>query len=483
MDIRERIAAFVEERGPRYCEFADEIWGYAETAFREHKSMEAQIRLLEEEGFAVECCCGGVETAFCGKWGEGKPVIAFLGEFDALAGLSQKAGVCCKDPVEAGANGHGCGHNLLGVGSIAAAAALKRIMAEAGIKGTVRYYGCPGEECGSGKAFMAREGVFDDVDAAFSWHPGNTCRVFCESSLANTQIYYRFRGVSAHAAAAPYLGRSALDAVELMNVGVQFLREHVIPEARMHYAITDTGGVSPNVVQPYAEVLYMLRAPKSSQVAEIVARVDRIAQGAALMTNTVMEKDFVKSCANVVNNETLERVMQANMEHYGAPAFDADDEKLAKAIFDSTPVEGRFADLARATRSTGEAGRRAFAEAKTHALPDVILPYMPGSAPANGSTDVGDVSWQTPTAQIYMGTWANSTPGHSWQVVAQGKSALAHKGMLQAAKILAASGLEVIQNPEILKKAQAELKQRTEGDTYIPIPKGVKPRGLSGAKA
>ena len=312
MDNRTKIADYIESRGSRYNEFADEIWGYAETAFREHKSMEAQIRLLEEEGFKVTRNVGDVETAFCGEWGSGKPVIAFLGEFDALAGLSQKAGVCQKDPEVPGANGHGCGHNLLGVASIAAAAALKKVMAEQGLKGTVRYYGCPGEEGGSGKAFMAREGVFDDVDAALTWHPANCCYTAGDSSLANSQIYYRFRGVSSHAAAAPHLGRSALDAVELMNIGVQFLREHVIQEARMHYAITDAGGVSPNVVQPYAEVLYLLRAPKSGQVKDIVERVDRIAQGAALMTDTVMEKDFVKSCANIVNNETLERDLQVS---------------------------------------------------------------------------------------------------------------------------------------------------------------------------
>ena len=203
MDNRTKIADYIESRGSRYNEFADEIWGYAETAFREHKSMEAQIRLLEEEGFKVTRNVGDVETAFCGEWGSGKPVIAFLGEFDALAGLSQKAGVCQKDPEVPGANGHGCGHNLLGVASIAAAAALKKVMAEQGLKGTVRYYGCPGEEGGSGKAFMAREGVFDDVDAALTWHPANCCYTAGDSSLANSQIYYRFRGVSSHAAAAP----------------------------------------------------------------------------------------------------------------------------------------------------------------------------------------------------------------------------------------------------------------------------------------
>ncbi len=477
-----KIGKYIESRASRYNEVADEIWGYAETAFREHKSADAQIRLLEEEGFKITRAVGDVETAFCGEWGAGRPVIAFLGEFDALAGLSQVHGLDHKEPEIPGGNGHGCGHNLLGVGSIAAASALKNFMTENGLSGTVRYYGCPGEEGGSGKAFMAREGVFDDVDAAITWHPSSCNFVYNHSSLANSQIYYRFRGTSAHAAAAPHLGRSALDAVELMNVGVQFLREHLIPEARVHYAITDTGGVSPNVVQPYAEVLYLLRAPKSAQVSEIVERVDRIAQGAALMTDTTFEKDFVKSCANVINNETLERDMKSNLDLFGAPAWDEDDEELAEKMFATTPEAGRFEDLAKRLIGTGEEGRKVMEKAKTEALARQILPYAPTGLPQGGSTDVGDVSWQTPTVQLEMGTWPNSTPGHSWQIVAVGKSAMAHKAMLQAGKIMAATGLDLILDPELLKKAQDELKARLEGQTYVPIPAGVKPRGLSGAK-
>ncbi len=479
---KSKIGKYIESRASRYNEVADEIWGYAETAFREHKSVEALIRLLTEEGFKITRAVGDIETAFCAEWGAGRPVIAFLGEYDALAGLSQKYGLDHKEPEIRGGNGHGCGHNLLGVGSIAAASALKNFMSENGVSGTVRYYGCPGEEGGSGKAFMAREGVFDDVDAAITWHPSNCNFVYNHSSLANSQIYYRFRGTSAHAAAAPHLGRSALDAVELMNVGVQFLREHLIPEARVHYAVTDTGGVSPNVVQPYAEVLYLLRAPKSAQVNEIVERVDRIAQGAALMTDTTFEKDFVKSCANVINNETLERDMKSNLDLFGVPDWDDEDEELARKMFATTPEAGRFEDLAKRLIGTGEEGRKVMEKAKTEALARQILPYVPTGLPQGGSTDVGDVSWQTPTVQLEMGTWPNSTPGHSWQIVAVGKSAMAHKAMLQAGKIMAATGLDLILDPELLKKAQDELKKRLEGQTYVPIPAGVKPRGLSGAK-
>ena len=473
---KKMIGSFVDARAPRYIEAADEIWGYAEMAFQEFQSMEAHVKLLEEEGFEVSRNVGNIETAFCGQWGEGKPVIAFLGEFDALAGLNQKAGADHKEAERPGCPGHGCGHNLLGIGALAAAAALKKYMAEKGLKGTVRYYGCPGEEGGSGKAFMVRDGVFDGVDAAITWHPASVNRVWNNSSLANSQIYYRFRGRSAHAAAAPHLGRSALDAVELMNVGVQFLREHVIQEARMHYAITDAGGVSPNVVQPYAEVLYLLRAPRSSQVAEIVERVDNIAKGAALMTGTTVEKDFVKSCANVVNNETLERVLKANLDFFGAPDWDDEDENFARKIFATVPAEGRFETLAKALRGTGEEGRRFLERAKKEALAREIVPYVPYGLVDGGSTDVGDVSWVTPTAQIEMGTWPNSTPGHSWQVVAVGRSPLAHKAMLQAAKVMAAAGLDLMTDPELLKKAKDELKQRIKDDRYIPSPAGIRPR-------
>ena len=477
MDKNE-IGKLVDARAARYNAAADEIWGYAEMGFCEYKSAETQIRLLEEEGFRVQKNVADIETAFCGQWGEGKPVIAFLGEFDALAGLNQKAGLDHKEADKPGCPGHGCGHNLLGVASIAAAAALKKYMDENHLRGTVRYYGCPAEEGGSGKAFMARDGVFKDVDAAITWHPSSVNRVVNTSALANNQIYYRFRGVSSHAAAAPHLGRSALDAVELMNVGVQFLREHVIQEARMHYAITDTGGVSPNVVQPYAEVLYLLRAPKASQVAEIVARVDRIAQGAALMTDTTLERDFVKACADPVNNETLERCLKANLDFFGAPVWDDADRAFAQKIFETTPESGRYETLTKDLAGTGLEGKKFFERAKKEPLAMEIMPYVPSGVHMGGSTDVGDVSWQAPTAQIEMGTWPTGTPGHSWQIVSVGKSPMAHKAMLQAAKVMAGAGLDLMTDPELLKKAQDEFKERTAGEKYIPIPDGVKPRSL-----
>ena len=298
---------------------ADDIWEYAETAFAEFKSAEALAKTLEDEGFSVTREVADIPTAFSASFGSGKPIIGILGEFDALSNLSQVANTTEKTPLIQGKAGHGCGHHLLGVGSLAAAIAVKEYLTQTGKSGTVIYYGCPGEEGGSGKAFMARDGVFDELDVAFCWHPSDANGIMAGSSLANIQVSYKFKGIAAHAAACPHLGRSALDAVELMNVGVNFLREHIIPEARVHYAITNTGGYSPNVVQPEAEVLYLIRAPKNQGAQEIYERVNKIAKGAALMTETELEIDFVKACSNLVPNTTLEKVLHKNMQELAYP--------------------------------------------------------------------------------------------------------------------------------------------------------------------
>src|SRR5699024_4100684 len=252
--------------------------------------------LLKAEGFQVERDVGGIETAFIATYGDGSPVIGILGEYDALSGMSQQAGVPTKTPIKEGDNGHGCGHNLLGVGSLGAVLAVKQMIDERQLSGTIRYYGCPAEEGGSGKTYMVRAGLFDDVDIALTWHPGTSNSIMCGQSLANYQVYYKFKGKSSHATISPHLRRSALDAVELMNVGVNYLREHIIPEARVHYAVTHTGGHSPNVVQAEAEVLYLMRAPQVDDVEHIYKRINDIAKGAALMTGTEVDIVFDKAC-------------------------------------------------------------------------------------------------------------------------------------------------------------------------------------------
>lgn len=464
MKGNQQLAAMIEAKRDAFIRLSDKIWEFAETRFEEKQSAELLCQALEQEGFTVERGAAGIETAFIGSYGSGKPVVAILGEFDALSGLSQKRGVASHDPVQDGGNGHGCGHNLLGTGSLAAAVALKQYMEENGLPGTVRYYGCPGEEGGSGKTFMAREGVFNDADFALCWHPAPLNGLMPGNSLANYQVYFKFKGRSSHAAASPHLGRSALDAVELMNVGVNYLREHVVPEARIHYAITNSGGLSPNVVQAEAEVLYLIRAPKTPQVEEIYQRVCNIARGAALMTGTQVEIIFDKACSNLVGNSVLEETMHKQFAEVGVPQFDENEKELARAIRSTLTDE----DKKMFRRIKGLEDKE---------LADFLMPYSKGGPSfGTGSTDVGDVSWIVPTAQCVTACMAIGTPFHTWQLVAQGGTSLGHKGMLHAGKVMAATALEVMTHPELLEAAKAELNQYLAEEPYVcPIPADVKP--------
>ena len=478
------LLAIDRERVP-ICTASDQVWENPETAFQEFKSVDILCELLEKEGFHVERNLAGIATAFSGTYGHGKPVVGILGEFDALSGLSQEAEKTEKIAIVDGAPGHGCGHNLLGTGSLAAAVAVKEYLEKNNKEGTVIYFGCPGEEGGSGKSFMARDGVFDCLDFAISWHPGDKNVVGVGSSLANYQIIYRFFGTASHAAASPEMGRSALDAVELMNTGVQYLREHIIQEARIQYAITNTGGYSPNVVQPYAEVLYLIRAPKNQQVKEIFERVNDIAKGAALMTGTRMEIQFVKACSNLVDNTVLEEVLQKNLEEIPREPYTEEELAFAKKIYDT--YGGDKTDLQQIL-SRYEKSRKAQVEAllaphMKDIICDVIVPLMDVETCMAGSTDVGDVSWVCPTAQINVATEAMGTPGHSWQMVSQGKSSIAHKGMIFAGKVMAGAIIDVLENPELIVKAKEELKKRVGPEGYIPpIPKDVRPMAIQPKK-
>lgn len=447
------LSKTIEKKAAKLTQVSDQIWGYAETKYEEVQSAELIGKTLEEEGFAVQLEAGGIHTAVVGEAGKGGPVIGILGEYDALPNLSQKEGSAVQDPIISGGNGHGCGHNLLGVASLAAAIAVKEYIEEHDLEATVRYYGCPAEEGGGGKAHMAKAGLFEGVDSAITWHPGDKNLVNYSTMLATSQIYFTFHGKSSHAAADPHLGRSALDAVELMNVGVNFLREHVIQEARLHYAITNTGGSAPNVVQNEAEVLYKIRAPQAKQVQEITERVFKIAEGAALMTETSFETEFDSSSASLIPNKTLADVMYENFQVIGTNTYTADEIEFAKEIqqtFDgdaSKPLRDELEDL----------------------------PDNPIFIPA--STDVGDVSWLIPTGQVGATTIANGTPGHSWQLTAQGKSSVAHKGMLLAGKVMAASAIDLILNPEKIEKAKKEHKEQLNGGEYVSlIPNGTIPQ-------
>jgi len=434
---------------------ADFLWEHPETAFTEFQSAAYLCDVLRKEGFTVEENLAGISTAFSGSFGSGKPVIGILGEYDALSGLSQVAGMT--QPMSAGGEaGHGCSHNLLGTGSLGAAIAVKAWLEQTGNPGTVIYYGCPGEEGGSGKAFMARDGVFDNLDVAFCWHPGDQTKVRTVLSLANYQVLYKFDGIASHAGGKPELGRSALDAVELMNVGVQFLREHIPSSCRIHYAITNAGGFSPNVVQAHAEVLYLIRGVNNQIVAELYDRVNDIAKGAALMTGTKESHQFIKACSNTIPNDAMQYMLQEKMERIPSPEPTAEEWEYARKLTLESLSHVPVAD-------------------PDHPLWWEVSPYEPEKQ-EHGSTDVGDVSWVCPTAQIYTACVARGTPGHSWQQTAQSKTTFARAMTIYAAKVLAAGAVEMLTNPELLEQAKAEHRKRVGPAGYVPpIPKDIRP--------
>ena len=333
-----------------------------ELAYGEYRSAAEHRQMLEREGFRIEENLAGIPTAVLGEAGEGGPVIAILGEYDALPGLSQVAGIADQRELEPGGNGHGCGHNLLGSAALLAAAAVKDYLAAKGVKGRVRYYGCPAEEGGAAKTFMVRAGHFEDVDIAITWHPGTMNRVDDAVSLANTRIDFTFKGRASHAAAAPHLGRSALDAVELMNVGVNYMREHMPSDARIHYAVVDAGGIAPNVVQATATVRYAVRARDLPGMRALAERVTKVAQGAALMTETQMTQRVVSAVSNLLGNTPLEEAMQRHFEHLGPPLFDAADRKYAAEIQATLTAE----DIASAYARAGVAPRAGSAAVRLH---------------------------------------------------------------------------------------------------------------------
>eukprot|EP00913_Durusdinium_trenchii_P019302 g18143.t1 len=455
----------VDQKKGLFIELADQVWETPETCYMEVQSAAAHRQMLEAQGFRISDQLAGIPTAMMGEAGQDGPVIAFLGEYDALAGLSQKAGAVEHDPVMPGANGHGCGHNLLGSASLLAATALKDWLEASGLPGRVRYYGCPAEEGGAAKAFMVRSGAFSDVDIAISWHPSNFVGVQRETSLANCRIDFTFTGRAAHAAAVPELGRSALDAVELMNVGVNYMREHMPSDCRIHYAVLDTGGISPNVVQAHAKVRYVVRSPDLSGLLTLVERVKKVAEGAALMTETKMESTILAGVSNLIVNTPLMDAMQGIWESLGAPGFDDADVAFANKIRSTLSADDIAASWSQERLEQRDAP-----------LADFILPAHSEERQMGGSTDVGDVSWVVPTVQAYGATLAIGTQLHTWQVVAQGKSGLAHKGMVSVAKAMAATGLAAITSEQLREAAWADLGRRLKGRSYVsPIPASAEP--------
>ena len=474
--IYQFVDDIIESRRDDFCAIADDIWDHPETRFQEFWSAARLADALEAEGFQLSRHAGGIPNAFIASFGEGKPVIALLGEFDALAGLSQQAHSAEATSATPGENGHGCGHNLLGTAAFAAVVAAKQWLQQHGGSGTLRFYGCPGEEGGSGKTFMVREGLFDDIDAALTWHPEAWAGMFSTSTLANIQAAWRFTGTAAHAANSPHLGRSALDAVTLMTTGSNFLNEHIIEKARVHYAITDTGGVSPNVGQAQAEVLYLIRAPEMADVQQIFARIEKIAQGAALMTETSVSCRFEKACSSYLPNRTLEAAMYQAVCHYGTPQWSDQERAFAADIRATLGVNDIQNSLKNIAGTSGEEGKAFARRHHDTVLIDEVAPWAATENVLAGSTDVGDVSWKAPVAQCFSPCFAIGTPLHSWQLVSQGRTSIAHKGMLLAGKILGATALRLLSDRSLLEASQQELAQVLAVSPYqCPIPRDVVP--------
>jgi len=433
------MIADLEKNQSKYVSVADKIWSHAELGFLEDESTALLQKTLKKEGFSIKADVAGMPTAFIAEYGSGKPIIAMLAEYDALPDMSQKA-VPMKVKSPNGNAGHACGHHLFGAGSVAAAITVKNWLKESKTPGTIRLYGTPAEEGGGGKVFMVRAGLFDDVDAVLSWHPGNENSADAGSSLAAMSARFRFKGVAAHAAGAPWMGRSALDGVEAMNYMVNMMREHVRPESRMHYAILN-GAKAANIVPAYAEVSYIIRHPDMREVRKLFARVVKASEAAAMGTETEVSHEIIIGYFNKLPNQVLGEVMHKNLQMVGGVSYDTKEKEFAAKLMETYDSRDLVPESAEKVKDFEviEIGR-------------------------GGSTDVGDISWVRPTTGMRAATWAPGTSAHSWQAVAAGGMSIGHKGMMVAAKTLSLTAFDLYNSPELLKKANEELLRRRGED-------------------
>ncbi len=439
----DKVLTQLESKTEFYSDIAQNIWELAEMGYQEEKSSALLQKTLKSEGFKITKGVAGIPTAFIAEYGSKGPVITILGEYDALPGLSQKA-IAKKESAGKKA-GHACGHHLFGTASTAAAISVKNWLKENKVDGQIRFYGCPAEEGGSGKVYMTRAGLFDDVDVALHWHPSSVNAANPGAALANKSAKFRFYGVSAHAAGAPERGRSSLDAVESMNYMVNMMREHIPQEARIHYVITD-GGKAPNVVPDFAEVYYYARHNKRDVVIEIFDRIINAAKGAALGTDTTMDFEMIGGTHELLSNLTLQELMYDNLTAIGGITYNAEEKAFATEI----------------SKSLGQ-------DALDTRYSEGVVPFTK-NARAYGSTDVGDVSFAVPTVGMGAATWVPGTPAHSWQAVASGGTSIGTKGMMVAAKTLTKTAIDLFSNTEIIEKAKAEfIEKRGKDFKYIPL--------------
>jgi len=452
---KNELFEIIDNNEEKLKDMASKIWQNPEGAFEEFYSSNLLKEYLKENGFIIKDV-PNVETAFIAEFGNSKPIIGILGEYDALPGMSQKIS-SVKEPIEGFAFGHGCGHNLLGTSGVGAVIAIKEVMIKENINGTIRFYGCPAEETLSGKVKMAKEKVFDDLDTAISWHPSSLNVVWGCSFLAMNSMKFRFKGIPAHAAAAPQAGRSALDAVELMNVGANYLREHVIDSARIHYVITN-GGLAPNIVPDDAEVWYYVRAPKRQDVKEISDRLYKIAEGATLMTETSMEYSLLAGCYDVISNSVLNKIMHSNMLEVKPPKFDDKDFEFAKEL------------SALSTKSDKKKVMDTYFAPQTildKVLCDEIISINDKDKIMAGSTDVGDVSYITPFAQITAATWPIGTPAHTWIATASSGSGIGLNAMIFASKTMAGTVYDLLNDTSIIEAAKQEFDKVLDSFKYL----------------
>ena len=423
------VASIIDQDYTLNVQTAHNIWEWAELGYQEQKSSEALQQRLADAGFTVEAGIAAIPTAFVATYGQGRPVIGILAEFDALPGISQSDSPL-RDQRPDTSSGHACGHHLFGTASSSAAIAVSQWLDQTNTPGTIKLYGTPAEEGGSGKVYLVRDGQFDDVDIVLHWHPSSRNSANMESNLANRSAKFRFHGISTHAAGAPHLGRSALDGVEAMNSMVNLMREHIPSDARIHYVIT-SGGSAPNVVPDFAEVFYYVRHPEPTELENIWERVVNTAKGAAMGTGTTMDFEIIHGNRNVLANETLQQLLHANLAKTGGVTYNKEEQLFAETLYTS---------LLKPSRAIGSQQE--------------IDPFTRSSS--FGSTDVGDVSWVVPTGGIRVATWVPGTSSHSWQAIAAGGTTIGYKGMQVAAKVLANTALDIFKDPAIVKKAKAE---------------------------
>jgi len=438
---KQEIVNYLEQQKDQFADCAHKIWQWAELGYQEKQSSGLLQNVLKEEGFQIQTGVADLPTAFMASYGQGEPIIAILAEFDALPGLSQ-APVPIKQKQEGSTSGHACGHHLFGAGSVAAAIATKKWMEKTETKGTIRLYGTPAEEGGGGKVYMVRAGAFDNVDVVLHWHPASMNSADAGSSLAVKSAKFRFYGNAAHAAGAPWVGRSALDGVEAMNYMANLMREHVEPDTRIHYVITK-GGDAPNIVPAFAEVYYYVRHPDVAEVKTIFDRLVAMAEGAAKGTGTTMDYEVIMGLYNVLPNETLGRMMHANLEKVGGVSYTSEERAFAVEMMKTYASKGLTPESA-----------------------EQVLPFHVRERGGYASTDVGDISWVVPTTDMASATWVPGTDAHSWQAVAAGGMSIGHKGMMVAAKTIALTAVDILKKPSVTQAAEKELNRR-RGDSFI----------------